>query len=75
MSIDENYRKLKKNLKRINNVPWGCLWFVIVVFPDHTHLIFFILKKLLINKLNNLHIKQNYYRTFSGLKFGSKFRK
>ena len=19
-------------------VPWGCLWFVIVVFPDHTHL-------------------------------------
>ena len=18
-------------------VPWGCLWFVIVVFPDHTH--------------------------------------
>ena len=22
-------------------VPRGCLWFVIVVFPDHTHLIFF----------------------------------
>ena len=22
-------------------VPWGCLWFVIVVFPDHTHLLFF----------------------------------
>ena len=21
-------------------VPWGCLWFVIVVFPDHTHLNF-----------------------------------
>ena len=21
-------------------VPWGCLLFVIVVFPDHTHLIF-----------------------------------
>ena len=18
-------------------VPWGCLWFVIVIFPDHTH--------------------------------------
>ena len=18
-------------------MPWGCLWFVIVVFPDHTH--------------------------------------
>ena len=21
-------------------VPWGCLLFVIVVFPDHTHLLF-----------------------------------
>ena len=21
-------------------VPWGCLWFMIVVFPDHTHLLF-----------------------------------
>ena len=21
-------------------VPWGCLWFVIVVFPDHTHLLY-----------------------------------
>ena len=21
-------------------VPWGCLWFVIVVFPDHAHLFF-----------------------------------
>ena len=21
-------------------VPWCCLWFVIVVFPDHTHLLF-----------------------------------
>ena len=24
-------------------VPWVCLQFVIVVFPDHTHLLFFIL--------------------------------
>ena len=23
-------------------VPWGCLRFVIVVFPDHTHLLFFV---------------------------------
>ena len=23
-------------------VPWVCLWFIIVVFPDHTHLLFFI---------------------------------
>ena len=22
-------------------VPWGCLQFVIVVFPDHAHLLFF----------------------------------
>ena len=22
-------------------VAWGCLWFVIVVFPDHTHVLFF----------------------------------
>ena len=22
-------------------VPWGCLQFVIVVFPDHNHLLFF----------------------------------
>ena len=21
-------------------VPWGCMWFVIVVFPDHTHFFF-----------------------------------
>ena len=25
-------------------VPWGCLRFVIVVFPDHTHLLFFHMK-------------------------------
>ena len=25
-------------------VPWGCLRFVIVVFPDYTHLLFLILK-------------------------------
>ena len=24
-------------------VPWGCLRFVIVVFPDHTHLLFTVL--------------------------------
>ena len=23
-------------------VPCGCLWFVIVVFPDHTHLLFLV---------------------------------
>ena len=27
-------------------VPWGCLRFVIVVFPDHTHLLFFYYAKI-----------------------------
>ena len=26
-------------------VPWGCLRFVIVVFPDHTHLLFLVIGK------------------------------
>ena len=29
-------------------VLWGCLRFVIVVFPDHTHLLFFIIVKFCI---------------------------
>ena len=32
-------------------VPWGCLWFVIVVFPDHTH---FLLEGL--NRFNKSNI-------------------
>ena len=24
-------------------MPWGCLRFVIVVFPDHTHILFYVL--------------------------------
>ena len=27
-------------------VPWVCLQFVIVTFPDHTHLLFFIFSKI-----------------------------
>ena len=34
-------------------VPWGCLRFVIVVFPDHTHLLFF-LSGLLYQYQNNI---------------------
>ena len=30
-------------------VPWGCLRFVIVVFPNHTHLLFFIKQSYLIH--------------------------
>ena len=34
-------------------VPWGCLRFVIVVFPDHTHLLFLItLKNVKIQHFN-----------------------
>ena len=31
-------------------VPWVCLQFVIVVFPDHTHLLFFITALLKIDR-------------------------
>ena len=31
-------------------VPWGCLQFVIVVFADHTHLLFFIEKGSLLGR-------------------------
>ena len=40
-------------------VPWGCLQFVIVVFPDHTHLLFLIVD--LQNKcLQQLHLLALY---------------
>ena len=28
-------------------VPWVCLWFLIVVFADHTHLLFLVMKYLM----------------------------
>ena len=28
-------------------VPWGCLQFVIVVFPDHTHLLFLFMENFM----------------------------
>ena len=31
-------------------VPWGCLRFVIVVFPDHTHLLFLVAISIVNNK-------------------------
>ena len=34
-------------------VPQGCLQFVIVVFPDHTHLLFFISDPLIVSKFHN----------------------
>ena len=39
-------------------VPWDCLWFVIVLFPDHTHLLFFIaLPPLILTSLNRRNTK------------------
>ena len=37
-------------------VPWGCLWFVIVVFPDHTHLLFFMLSLSGNNQTNIIEV-------------------
>ena len=39
-------------------VPWGCLPFVIVVFPNHTHLLLLVLLSLFMRhngKCNNSH--------------------
>ena len=36
-------------------VPWVCPQFVIVVFPDHTHLLFFI---IVLSKIDENHCKQ-----------------
>ena len=45
-------------------VPWGCLRFVIVIFPDHTHLLFFTFKfgsHLDIERKNLFHTFKPYY--------------
>ena len=36
-------------------VPWGCMRFVIVVFPDHTHLLF-LTQNHHLDKLDRVHI-------------------
>ena len=40
------------------SVPWGCLRFVIVVFPDHTHLLF-LNAMIIINKWINGNVIYN----------------
>ena len=35
-------------------VPWGCLRFVIVVFPDHTHLLFLVYHQIGPNQISCL---------------------
>ena len=37
-------------------VPWGCLRFVIVVFPDHTHLLFYVLLSLCLRFISSLYL-------------------
>ena len=45
-------------------VPWGCLRFVIVVFPDRTHLLFLTLNKYMIPKKVQFSGEQNIPNTF-----------
>ena len=40
-------------------VLWGCLRFVIVVFPDHTHLLFLPIFKQSLAKRNNCEIYES----------------
>ena len=39
-------------------VPQGCLQFVIVVFPDHTHLLFFMKMKIYGISCHECHLKK-----------------
>ena len=41
-------------------VPRGCLWFVIVVYPDHTHLLFL----RYIYGLNNIFVNKIYIHIY-----------
>ena len=41
-------------------VPRGCLWFVIVVFPDHTHLLYEFKQTVDENEIDNHLTYQNY---------------
>ena len=38
-------------------VPWGCLWFVIVLYPDHTHLLV-LFKNRKLNTFNIIKLLQ-----------------
>ena len=60
-------------------MPWGCLWFVIVVFPDHTHLLFSIngslIRDFVIHKIdrNVIFISINQYHICDQLSILSAF--
>ena len=44
-------------------VLWVCLWFVIVVFPDHTHLIFL---RMHVELLDKIHDSSSVLEAFPG---------
>ena len=47
-------------------VPWGCLQFVIVVFPDHTHLLFLTFQSTgVILKIKSWSLKSNQLLTLT----------
>ena len=46
-------------------VPWGCLLFVIVVFPDHTRLIFLCIPSFNVNAMKRFQIKTYMQDKFS----------
>ena len=46
-------------------VPRGCLRFVIVVFPDHTHLLFFIEVDIVVQLPNLPYLQDSSPLTFS----------
>ena len=45
-------------------VPWGCLRFVIVVFPDHTHLLFFTLERPMFERIVTIPMSEYVLATF-----------
>ena len=45
-------------------VPRGCLQFVIVLFPDHTHLLFLLMSREVIRKLSQKNIYTKKARVY-----------
>ena len=43
-------------------VPWGCLRFVIVVFPDHTHLLFLEFRYQLV--VSSIKFRKGFFETY-----------
>ena len=64
----------KKRLEQLFlAVPWGCLRFVIVVFPDHTHLLFLILHIIIVMLNFSLVLMKRLNKTESDVFLYSRF--